>query len=489
MATIIVSPSLARTVQVSEIANGDFEEWATDTDASSWVESPGISNITRETVTVYNGSSSVKITRLAGESSNLPSLVQTVTVEVDKSYTFSVRVQDNDPNAWIRLVMTHGSETGYSDNSTDGTDWQELKVTEKMTNTACTISIIVYSTNNGTVYVDLAQFSEVEEIPVIAGIPVEMIWILGIGTTVALVAFCLYLGYRKKTHEPLKSTRVLTQVAVFSALGFVLSFFSIPMPLDTHLSFHLYPAFLISMAYGPFVGLIVGAITGSKGMMTGNWTGPVSNAIFCIIVGTLAMYMNPKKRGRPLYMIMFNVIVVTWTFGLLHMAYTFSGLVVPLLVVLNVLLSMPNNIIYGILVESTIHIDQIWDPLTEESTLHWFSDEYQEPDFETQKRHTTIQLLVFNALLYGWFAVIWLSPPFKYFGGTEFNIYNPLLFSLMMLFVVMLLIACYLVYRAEKTSLASILTLAGSILTLPVGLMSLYVWFKYLRKSEPEAAS
>ncbi|MHA2366028.1 MAG: ECF transporter S component [Candidatus Hodarchaeales archaeon] len=165
------------------------------------------------------------------------------------------------------------------------------------------------------------------DVPLFKAVSPELTLILGIILTGFIVFLCLYLGYKKKAYEPLQSVRVLTQIAVYSALGFVLSFFSIPFILDTHISFHLFPAFLITMAYGPYVGLITGAIVGSKGLLTGNWTGPVSNAFFCIIIGTLSMYINPEKQARPMYMILVNIILVTWTFGLLHMWYTFAGLV------------------------------------------------------------------------------------------------------------------------------------------------------------------
>ncbi|MHA2294724.1 MAG: energy-coupled thiamine transporter ThiT [Candidatus Hodarchaeales archaeon] len=349
-------------------------------------------------------------------------------------------------------------------------------------------------------------------IPTLAGITPEITLILGIVLTGLVAIICLYLGFKKRAYEPLKSTRVLTQIAVFSALGFVLSFFAIPMPLITHISFHLFPAFLLTMAYGPYVGMITGAIVGAKGfILEGNWTGPVSNAFFCIIIGALSMYMNPEKRGRPMYMILVNIIIGTWTFGLLHMWLNYAGVVVPMLVMLNLLLSMTNNILYGIIVEVVIHVEQVWDPLTEESTLKWYQDDYVEPPVDIQKKQTTLQVLILNAVLYGWFAFIWLSPSFDYPAlGLSMNIYNPLLFVLMMLFVIMMVVACYFVYISERLSLVPLITILGALLTLVVlvlslsdiiamvltliptvliWLFSLYIWLKYLRKGGLEVTT
>ena len=136
-------------------------------------------------------------------------------------------------------------------------------------------------------------------------IPSELVLILGIILTLAVVIVCLLIGYRHKTYECLTNVGVLTRIAVFSVLGFVLSFFQIPMPLVTHISLHLFPAFLLAMGYGPFVGGISGLITGSKGfLLQGDWTG-----------GTFSIYVNAEKPLRPMYLIFMNILITTWTFG------------------------------------------------------------------------------------------------------------------------------------------------------------------------------
>lgn len=490
---VTIIPSVAtETASASRFANGSFENWVSDTDADNWIESPDNSVITKETGEIHGGSSSVKIIHDADEATNHPQLHQLVSISTATTgqiYNFTVWVYDNDSDASVQLEISFEEYIYHSENSSDYEGWKQLYVNTTIGYKECTVKIIVYGGNGteGTVFIDDAAFKPIG-IPVIAAITPDMILILGIVLTGGIAAVCLYLGYKKKAYEPLKSTRVLTQLAAYSALGFVLSFFVIPFFLDTHIAFHLFPAFLLSMAYGPYVGMISGAIVGSNGMLTGNWTGSVSNAFFCIIIGTLSMYINPEKRARPMYMILVNIIVATWTFGLLHMWYTYVGIVVPFLVILNLLLSLPNNIIYGIIVEAVIQVEQIWDPLTEESTLQWYQDDYQPPPDHIQQKQTILQVLVLNALLYGWFAFIWLSPPFDYL--LQLNIYNPLLFVLMLLITLLLVIASYLVYRGERLSLASPLALIGSILTLiplPVGLLGLYVWLKYLRKGDSAA--
>jgi len=323
-----------------------------------------------------------------------------------------------------------------------------------------------------------------DTIPILEGITPEMTLLIGAISTMVIAAICLYAGYKKKAHESLRSTRVIIQIAVYSALGLVLSFFAIPFLLDTHISFHLLPAWLLTMAYGPFVGLIAGAIVGAKGLLTGDFTGVISNAFFCIIVGTLSLYINPEKKFRPFYMIMMNVIIATWTFGMIHMWLNFGGIVVPFLLILNLLLSMVNNVLYAVLVEIIIKIEQIWDPLTEESTLPWYQDDYVAPSLEEDYRKSAFLSLSLTAGVYAWFAFIWLSPPFDYI--LTLDIYNPILFVIMMVFAVILGLTSYFVYRSQQSSLVGPLTLIGSILTLPFGLLSLYTWFKHI-KNLPQA--
>lgn len=93
----------------------------------------------------------------------------------------------------------------------------------------------------------------------------EIVLILGLSLTLATVLICLFIGYKHKTYEALNNVSVLARIAVFSVLGFILSFVQIPMPVVTHISLHLFPAFMLAMGYGPFVGGIAGLITGSKG--------------------------------------------------------------------------------------------------------------------------------------------------------------------------------------------------------------------------------
>jgi len=335
----------------------------------------------------------------------------------------------------------------------------------------------------------------------------EMVFILGLILTGAVLAICLLLGYKHKTYQCLTNVGVLARIAVFSVLGFILSFIDIPMPLVTHISIHLFPAFLLAMGYGPFVGGISGLIVGSKGFLTqGNWTGPISNMFFCVIVGTFAIYVNAEKPLRPMYMIFMNILITTWTFGLLHMWYSYNALVVPLLVVMNLVLSMINNFLYGIIVEAIIRVKQIWEPLILDSNLKWYQDDYVGPKREIQNKHTSLQVISFTAFFYAWFSVVFLSPSFN-FGGDEFSIYNPLLTGVIIIFAILLLFGSYFVYKMEKINLAGPLTLIGAILTVPIiyfGIMSIpmlysvllmipmvvvafssvYIWFRYLRTPE-----
>jgi hypothetical protein len=315
----------------------------------------------------------------------------------------------------------------------------------------------------------------------IESIPPDLVFLAGAVLTIIVFLVGLYLGYRNNAHLPLKSTRVLTYIAVFSALGLVLSIFKIPFLLDTHIAFHHIADWPLAMAYGPFVGMISGAIVGAQGLLTGDWTGSVSNATFGIVLGTLSMYINPEKRARPFYMILMNIVIVTWTFGLLHMWYAYGGIVAPILVILNLLISGINNVIYGILVEVIINVEQIWEPLTEESTLQWYQDDYQDPPIEIQQKNTTLQMLILTIAYYAWLAIIWLTPPFLVFEDTIDIFFQPLIFVIMISFCLILAISCYFVYRMENLNLAKPLALIGSILTFPIGLLSLYVWFKYLR--------
>ncbi|MHA1237314.1 MAG: hypothetical protein ACTSQ9_06625, partial [Candidatus Hodarchaeales archaeon] len=149
------------------------------------------------------------------------------------------------------------------------------------------------------------------------------------------------------------------------------------------------------------------------------------------------------------------------------------------LLILNLLISMVNNVLYAVLVEIIIKIEQIWDPLTEESTLPWYQDDYVTPSLEEDYRKSAFLSLSLTASVYAWFAFIWLSPPFDYILALD--IYNPILFVIMIVFAAILGLTSYLVYRSKQPSLVGPLTLLGSILTLPFGLLSLYTWFKHIR--------
>ena len=335
----------------------------------------------------------------------------------------------------------------------------------------------------------------------------EMVLLLGLALTLITVIICLFIGYRHKTYESLKKVSVIARIAVFGVLGLVLSLVQIPMPVVTHISIHLFPAFMLAMGYGPFVGGLAGLISGSKGFLTsGDWTGPVSNAFFCVIIGTMAIYVNAEKPLRPMYMIFMNILITTWTFGMLHMWYAYSALVVPMLVILNLVLSMINNFIYGIIVEALIKVKQIWEPFVEQSDLKWYQDEYQEPSREVQNKQTSFQVISFTALFYAWFSVVFLSPSFTY-GSDAFDIYNPILFVVIVVFALILLLSSYFVYKMERVNLSGPLTLIGAIVTIPIilyGIMSIttlylvvvsipllvvafssvYIWFRYLRKAD-----
>lgn len=342
-------------------------------------------------------------------------------------------------------------------------------------------------------------------------ITTDIVLLLGVSLTLLVILICLFIGYRNKTYECMKNVGVLARIAVFSVLGLVLSLVQIPMPLVTHISIHLFPAFMLAMAYGPFVGGIAGAISGSKGFITsGDWTGPVSNMFFCIIIGTMAIYVNAEKPFRPMYMIFMNILITTWTFGILHMWYAYASLVVPMLVVLNLILSMINNFIYGVLVEALIRIKQIWEPFVEYSDLQWYKDDYRPASQEIQNKQTSFQVISFTALFYAWFSVVFLSPEFV-FGTDTFSIYNPILFIAIIIFAAILFISSYFVYKLERVNLSGPLTLIGAIFTIPIiayGMLSIntmylilsmipllvvafssvYIWFRYLRKAETALA-
>ncbi len=290
-----------------------------------------------------------------------------------------------------------------------------------------------------------------DDIPIYESITPEMVLIVGAIATLLVVVVGLYLGYKKDAHEPLKSTKVLTQIALFSALGFVISFLDIPLILDTKISFQHITDWSLAFAYGPYVGAISGLIVGLKGMLTGNWTGSASGIVFAIIIGTCSMYINPEKRGRPLIMILLMIVISTWSWGLVHMWYAFSGLVVPILIIINLLLSMINNVLYIVILEILIHIEQFWDPLTEESTLKWYQDDYQEPAESIQIKERNSQILILIGLLIAWLSVIWLTPPSEY-AGIDLGMFNqPLIFILMMgLAIIILLFTFFKYFRSTS---------------------------------------
>ena len=320
-----------------------------------------------------------------------------------------------------------------------------------------------------------------EDVPIIEGITPELTVISGLIITGIIFIVCLYLGYKKKAHEPLKSVKVLTQIAVFSVLGFILAIFSIPGPLATHFSFSHIADWPLAFAYGPYVGVISGLITGSRGfLLSGDWTGPVSNATFGLIIGTLSLYINPEKRFRPLYMVIIMVIVNTWSFGLLHMYYNFAGIAVPMLVVLQLMLSMPNNIFYGIVAEYLMKIEQIWDPLTEESTIEFYKDDYIEPTPEQQEVKKAALIMIMNGALLAWFSVIFLSPPFTYDKlSLSLDIYQPLIFAVLFLVSMLLIIVGFMIgYEKIFSSKPGALSILWKIFLIPliiVGLLAFIV--------------
>ena len=319
------------------------------------------------------------------------------------------------------------------------------------------------------------------EVPILDYITPELTLGLGLMITGFMYILCLYLGYKKKTYEPLQSVRVLTQIAVFSALGFILAWFSIPGPLGTHFSLAHIADWPLAFAYGPFVGVISGFITGSRGLLLeGNWTGPVSNATFGLILGTLSMYINPQKRFRTLYMVITMVILNTWSFGLLHMYYHFAGIVVPFLVVLQLLLAMPNNIVYGLLIERIIKIEQIWDPLTEQSNLAWYQDTYAEPSHEVNEKKKASLVLIMNGMLLAWFSVIFLSPSFTYEElGLSLNVYQPLIFVVLIGISILLMILGFLINKeillAGSTGTHSMLAKVLIIPLVIIGLLAIII--------------
>lgn len=167
---------------------------------------------------------------------------------------------------------------------------------------------------------------------------------------------------------------------------------------------------------------------------------------------------------------------------------------------------MINNFLYGVIVEVIIRVKQIWEPFVEHSDLKWYKDEYQDPSRQVQNKQTSFQVISFTALFYAWFSVVFLSPTFT-FGTDVFDIYNPLLFGVIVAFAVLLLISSYFVYKMEKVNLSGPLTLIGAIVTIPIiiyGIMSIttlylvvvmipllvvafssvYIWFRYLRKAD-----
>ncbi len=320
-----------------------------------------------------------------------------------------------------------------------------------------------------------------EDVPILEGITPEMTGILGLVITGSLFILCLYLGYKKKAYEPLKSVKVLTQIAVFSILGFILAIFSIPGPLGTHFSLSHIADWPLAIAYGPYVGAISGLITGSRGfLLGGNWTGPVSNATFGLIIGTLSLYINSQKRFRPLYMVMMMVVVNTWSFGLLHMYYQFDGIVVPMLVVLQLILAMPNNIFYGIVIEYIMKIEQIWDPLTEESTIEFYKDDYVEPDPDKQEVKKASLIMIMNGALLAWFSVIFLSPPFTYDAlSLSLDVYQPLIFVVLIIVSILLIISGFMIGLGKLfSSKPGTLSLLWKIFLIPlviVGILAIIV--------------
>ena len=163
---MIVQPTRVVGSSDNLLIDGNFENWTNSTTLTNWTwVNWGDNNITQETIMVLSGNSSVNLTRGSNFNSLHPD--QTVNVELNKNYTFSVWVYDNNPNASVRISLETSSTPFIydSDDSVDTASWQQLSATVDnsggQTYASITISIQDQgSTPGGSCYIDAAALIE-----------------------------------------------------------------------------------------------------------------------------------------------------------------------------------------------------------------------------------------------------------------------------------------------------------------------------------------
>ncbi len=159
------------------LTNGDLETWADDNTATGWLASfeP---TIEKESTIVHNGFSA-KVT-MADDAERKPEFLSPpMNVDVSKTYTISIFVNDNDnkvkARVYYRFYDIEGNSigTGFTDDySADSADWTEMtKTTDALPAAAATIraGVRVYYTDagtskvGGTLYVDDLTITEVSK--------------------------------------------------------------------------------------------------------------------------------------------------------------------------------------------------------------------------------------------------------------------------------------------------------------------------------------
>jgi len=137
--------------EVNLVPNAGLENWLVelpngaeleDSKAEGWIfgyQNQAATTATKESTTVFEGSFSAKLKKVAAENNNTNKknefLSPAFPVDTTKQYSISMKVFDNDPNVKVRLFFKFYDEAGYSNGmgnmnnsfSVDSHEWREYK--------------------------------------------------------------------------------------------------------------------------------------------------------------------------------------------------------------------------------------------------------------------------------------------------------------------------------------------------------------------------
>ena len=156
------------------------------------------------------------------------------------------------------------------------------------------------------------------------------------------------------------STRQLVTMALFIAIGVILSFIEFPLiPGTDFLKYDAsaVPAIIIAFAYGPAAGCLVGALTAAIHSFDGNiWGGVMNMAIvMAYVLPAALLYKRSKSTASIIFGLILSCISMVVVAILMNLIITpiYAGipveavisLIIPILLPFNILKSLINSVL------------------------------------------------------------------------------------------------------------------------------------------------